>query len=68
MSLEHSRKLIHNIAATREADDYFEGLLKEPEMRVMAEASEIASKWDTVTNDTGTLTPATSQQEMEMER
>lgn len=33
MSLENSRKLIHDIAAQREADDYIEGLLKDPAMR-----------------------------------
>jgi hypothetical protein len=67
MSLEHSRKLLHEIAAQREADDYIEGLLKDPEMR--ADMERAASKWDVLMKDTNTITtdPQPSQ-ETELER
>ena len=55
MSLEHSRKLIHDIAATREAEDYIEGLLKDPEMR--ADMERAASKWDALMKDSDTIAP-----------
>ena len=66
MSLEHSRKLIHDIAATREAEDYINGLLKDPEMRAEAEAAEHRSKWDSLTEDIGTV-PQLPEPEKEME-
>lgn len=66
MSLEHSRKLIHELAAQREADDYINGLLKDPEMR--ADMERAASKWDTLMNDSGTIAPDPPQPEMERER
>ncbi len=68
MSLEHSRKLIKEIADRREAEDYIEGLLKDPEVR--AEAAETSSKWDTLTQDTGIIAPEPPQpnREIEMER
>lgn len=70
MSVEHSRKLIHDIAATREADDYIEGLLKGAEMWAMAEAAEATGKWDTLTQHTGTIVSDTPQptQDNEIER
>ena len=33
MSLDHSRKLIEEIAGRKEADEYVSGLLKDPDMR-----------------------------------
>lgn len=66
MSLEHSRKLIHEIAATREADDYVEGLLKDPEMRADMELAN--SKWDALVKDIGIIAVEPTQQEMERER
>lgn len=62
MSLEHSRTLIKEIADRKEADSYFEELLKDPEMR--ADMERAASKWDALTQDTGTIAPA-SEQEIE---
>jgi hypothetical protein len=40
MSIEDSSKLIKEIADRREADDYFEGLLKDPAMRADMERTE----------------------------
>ncbi len=40
MSIENSAKLIKEIADRREADDFFEGLLKDPEMRADMERTE----------------------------
>lgn len=68
MSLEHSRKLIQDIAATREADDYIGGLLKEPEMRSDAEREEHQSKWDSLTKEMGTVQQNLPEPENEMER
>jgi len=67
MSLENSRKLINDIAAQNEAGDYIEGLLKDPEMRALAEAAEqqTPSKWDALTRDTHTIPPKLSQEEIE---
>lgn len=65
MSLEHSHKLIKEIADRREADDYIEGLLKDPEMRAEAEAAEHQSKWDALMKDTGTIAPELPQREIE---
>lgn len=66
MSLEHSRRLIHDIAATHETDDYIEGLLKDPELR--AEMERAASKWDALMEETKTIAPEPSRAENEMER
>lgn len=66
MSLEHSRKLIHDIAATREAEDYVNGLLKDPEMR--SDAERASSKWDSFTKDMGTIQQQLQEPEKEMER
>jgi hypothetical protein len=55
MSLENSRKLIRDIAATREAEDYIEGLLKDPDMR--ADMERVTSKWDSLMKDTDTIAP-----------
>ena len=40
MSIENSAKLITEIADQRNADDYIEGLLKDPEMRADMERAE----------------------------
>ncbi len=66
MSLDHSRKLIHDIVTTREAEDYIEGLLKDPEMR--ADMERAASKWDVLMNERGTIAPEPSMSEVEKER
>ena len=66
MSLEHSRNLIHDIAITREAEDYIEGLLKDPEMR--ADMEQAASKWDALMKDSDTIAPEPPPPEMERER
>lgn len=65
MSLEHSRKLIHDIAAAREAEDYIEGLLKDPDMR--ADMERAASKWDALMKDTDTIAPDPLQPARETE-
>ncbi len=65
MSLEHSRKLIHDIAAMREAEDYIEGLLQDPEMRAMAEAAEQQThtgKWDVLIEENGLLVSNSPQE------
>jgi hypothetical protein len=64
MSLEHSRKLIHELAAQREADDYINGLLKDPEMR--ADMERAASKWDSLTVDMGIVQQKVPEPEKEM--
>lgn len=67
MSLDHSRKLIHDIAAQREAEDYIEGLLKDPEMR--ADMEQAASKWDVLMKDTNIITSEPDpSRETEIER
>ncbi len=52
MSLEHSRKLIYDIASQREADAHFEGM----------------SKWDALSQEKGVIEPEPVQPEREMER
>lgn len=52
MSLEHSRKLIKEIADRKEADAYFEGM----------------SKWDGLSQEQGTLAPEPPEQSIEIER
>ncbi len=68
MSVDHSHKLIHEIAAQREADDYVEGLLKDPAMR--GDMERAASKWDSLMKDTDTIAPAPPppSRETEIER
>ncbi len=66
MSLEHSRKLIHDIATIREADDYINGLLKNHEIRVDVERAD--SKWDVLMKDADTIAPERSQPEIDIER
>lgn len=74
MSLEHSRKLVHDIAAQREAEDYIEGLLKDPDMRADMERAETAaakgSKWEQLMKDSGTIATESPQpsRESEIER
>ena len=52
MSLEHSRKLIYDIASQREADAHFEGM----------------SKWDALSQEKGIIELEPVQPEREMER
>jgi hypothetical protein len=69
MSLEHSRKVIADIATTREADDYTEGLLKDAEMRADMERAEQPNKWDSLTENLGTLQQQPAlKAEVELER
>lgn len=67
MSLEHSRKLIKEIADHKEADEYINGLLKDPEMRADMERAEHQSKWDSLTEDRGTLQQKSPEPEKERE-
>ena len=68
MSLEHSQKLINEIADRKEADDYITGLLKDPEMRADKEQAEQQSKWEDLSKDIGTIQQPAPAQEQEMER
>ena len=69
MSLEYSRKLIADIAGTREAEDYINGLLKDPEMRAdMERAEQQANKWDALSAEKGIIEPEPPEPEREMER
>lgn len=52
MSLEHSRKLINEIADRKEADAYFEGM----------------SKWDAVAQEKGIIEREEPKVETELER
>ena len=63
MSLEHSRKLIKDIADRKEADEYVSGLLKDPDMQAMEGAA--ASKWDSLMQERGMITPAQPEPELE---
>lgn len=61
MALDHSYNLIKEMVA----DDYINGLLKDPEMRAdMGKAAE-PSKWDAVSTEAGVLPPEPAT---EMER
>ncbi len=64
MSLDHSRKLIEEIAGRKDADEYVSGLLKDPDMRADME-SAAASKWDGLAQEKGIIEPEQSQPEME---
>lgn len=64
MSLDHSRQLISDMVA----DDYFKELLKDPDMRADMERSEQGSKWDTLSEEKGILTPEAAEPERELER
>lgn len=55
MSLEHSRKLIKEIADRKQADGYINGLLEDPEMRADIERAEQQSKWEELSKDIGTI-------------
>lgn len=68
MSLEHSSKLIKEIADRKEAEAYEQGLLKDPDMRADMERSEQGNKWDSLMQETGMIAPERSQPEREMER
>lgn len=52
MSLDHSRKLIYDIASQREADAHFEGM----------------SKWDALSTEKGIIEPEPPEPERELER
>ena len=67
MSLDHSRKLIEEIAGRKEADEYVSGLLKDPDMRADMEGAA-ASKWDSLTEERGVITSAQAEPELERER
>ena len=64
MSLEYSRNLINEIAGKKEAEDYINGLLKDPDMQADMEGAA-ASKWDSLTEERGMMTPAQSEPELE---
>ena len=67
MSLEHSRKIIKEIADRREGDSYFEELLKDPDMRAdMEQEAAKPNKWDAL--DLGTVQPEPPAPAKEMER
>jgi len=51
MSVEHSRKLIYDIASQREADAHFEGM----------------SKWDGLAQEKGIIEPEQSEPSVETE-
>ena len=68
MSLEHSRKLIYDIASEREAEAYINGLLKDSDMRADMEQSEQGGKWDKLTQEPGLIDHESPQPEREMER
>lgn len=67
MSIEHSAKLIKEIADRKEADEYFEGLLKDSEMRADTERAETTNKWDELTQESGVLPPSSEIPDREME-
>ena len=63
MSLEYSRNLINEIAGKKEAEEYINGLLKDPDMQANMEQ---ANKWDSLTEERGMITPAQPEPELEM--
>ncbi len=67
MSLEHSRNLINEIAGRKEAEEYINGLLKDPDMQADME-SAAASKWDGLSQERGIIAPAQAEPQREMER
>lgn len=73
MSVDHSRKLIKEIADRREADAYFEELLKDPAWREDMERAEAKAatqgKWDALMKDTNIITSEPDpSRETEIER
>lgn len=64
MSLEYSRNLINEIAGKKEAEEYINGLLKDPDMQADMEGAA-ASKWDGLAQEKGIIEPEQSQPEME---
>ena len=67
MSIEHSMKFIKDIADRKEADEYFEGLLKDHEMLADAERAEHQSKWDLLTKDAEVIQIEPPQSDREIE-
>ena len=67
MSLEYSRNLINEIAGKKEAEEYINGLLKDPDMQADMEGAA-ASKWDSLTEERGMITTAQPEPELERER
>jgi hypothetical protein len=67
MSLGYSRNLINEIAGRKEAEEYINGLLKDPDMQADME-SAAASKWDGLTQERGMIAPAQPEPELERER
>lgn len=65
MSLEHSQKLINEIADRQEAEGYINGLLKDPEIRADMERAEQQGKWEELSKDIGTIQQPAQEQEME---
>ena len=65
MSLEYSRNLINEIAGKKEAEEYINGLLKDPDMQADMEQ---ANKWDSLTEERGMITTAQPEPELERER
>ena len=63
MSLEYSRNLMNEIAGKKEAEEYVNGLLKDPDMQANMEQ---ANKWDSLTEERGMITPAQPEPELEM--
>jgi|JI10StandDraft_1071094.scaffolds.fasta_scaffold955614_3 hypothetical protein len=54
MSSEYSRKVIADIATEREADDYINGLLKDPDMQAdMQKAEPDAASWKDAMQELG---------------
>ena len=68
MSLEHSQKLINEIADRKEADGYINGLLKVPEMWADMERAEQQSMWEDLSKDISPIQQPAPAQEQEMER
>ena len=68
MSLEHSQKLINEIADRKEADGYIDGLLKDPAIRADMEQAQQQGKWEELSKDIGTIQQPAPAQEQEMER
>ncbi len=67
MSLGYSRNLINEIAGRKEAEEYINGLLKDPDMQADM-VSAAASKWDGLSQERGMIAPAQPELQREMER
>jgi len=65
MAIENSYNLIKDLNDQHTAEEYIEGLLKDPEMQADMERAEQPDKWSDITQDMGAVQPPAPEMERE---